>query len=785
MKQSAGRPNLGNLPQVLTTFVGRRNEVAETKRLLSVSRLVTLTGIGGVGKTRLALRVAEDSWRVFADGVWFVELGELGDPDLVAETVVAALGLRDQVGASPLGLLTEHLSSRSLLLVLDNCEHLVDAVAEFSESLLRSCPDLRILATSREPLAIGGEAVLRVPSMAMPDPRQPLQPSGLPRYEAITLFVERGAAAVPGFELTEGNRGAIVEICRQLDGLPLPIELAAVRLRAMSVEQILERLTDRYQLLSKGNRGVPTRQQSLRMSIDWSHELCTAVEQTLWRQLSVFASSFELDAVEGVCGGDSTPAQLLDGLASLVDKSILIRDDIATGVRYRMLETLREFGREKLHEAGEFTLLQRRHRDWYASLVVTAEAEWISARQVDWIRRFDREQANLREALAFCVTERGEVDAGLRFGAALYPYWLCRGMSGEGRHWLDRLLDREGGLPSPDRVKALYVNTVLAGTQSDGSRAAELVVHCRALAAALDDPGSGRLAMLAMLASASESLFGGRLHEAVPELEVVIVRCRASGDLLRLTYALVAMAVVAAVCGDEGRAVALHEEVLEITEAHGESAIREYSLLALALSRWSGDPDGATDLLVQGLRLGRIVEDPIGCSSCIEVLAWIAAAGGEYRRAAVLMGAAHARSHDVGNPTVLVPNVQVHHEEAEKRTRDALADSVFESSWLQGQSMTWDDAFGYALGEQQTPLRPAAETVVLTKREQQVAELVAQGLTNKAIAAKLVIAQRTAQGHVERVLAKLGFNSRAQIAAWEVERQAQAAVADADLVRDA
>ncbi|MGW0042734.1 ATP-binding protein [Rhodococcus sp. NPDC003348] len=772
MNQFGGRGAQGNLPQELTSFVGRRRELTDAKRLLSTSRLVTLTGIGGVGKTRLALRVAEDSRRAFPDGVWLVELGELHDPDLVADTVASGLGLREQPLYPPLALLSDHLVSRNLLLVLDNCEHLIDSIAALAEALLRTCPDLRILATSREPLAIGGEAVLRVPSLTVPDPQRSTQLEGLPQYEAVSLFVERAAAAVPGFALTDENRVAVAQICQQLDGLPLAIELAAVRLRAMSAEQILHRLTDRYQLLTKGSRGAPTRQQSLRMSIDWSHELCTETEQVMWRRLSVFAGSFELDAAEGVCGEDGADLVPLDGVASLVDKSILIRDEVGAGVRYRMLETLREYGREKLREAGEFTAMQRRHRDWYESMTAAAESDWIGPRQVDWIRRLEREQPNLREAITFGVTEPGEVDGALRICTALYPYWLCRGMSGEGRHWLDRALDRDPDTPSFDRIKALYVNSVLAGTQGDLVPAAELVARAQRLAAELGDPEAD---LLTNLAVASEALFAGRLTESIAPFESVIVRFRASGDLLRLTTSLVGVAVATAVTGDEDRAIAAHEEVLDITTEHGESAIREYSLLALALSRWIDDPDSASDLLEQGLRLGRVVDDPLGCSSCIEVLSWIAAAGGRYRRSAVLMGAAQARSQAVGSPTVLLPNVLVYHEEAEKRARDALAESVFESAWRQGRNMTCDEVLGYVLGVQQATATPEPESVTLTRREKQVAELVAQGLTNKAIASKLVISQRTAQGHVEHVLAKLGFNSRTQIAAWYVEQQAHRA----------
>ncbi|MFD4294291.1 ATP-binding protein [Rhodococcus sp. NPDC058505] len=780
MNQSGARGGQGNLPQELTSFVGRRRELTEAKRLLSASRLVTLTGIGGVGKTRLALRVADDARRAFPDGVWLVELGELHDPDLVADAVAAALGLRQLPGHSPLTQLTDHLVERNLLLVLDNCEHLIDAIAALAEALLRCCPDLRILATSREPLSIGGEAVSRVPAMTVPDPHRPPHLQGLPQYEAVTLFVERAAAAVPGFALTEENRVAISSICYQLDGLPLPIELAAVRLRAMSVDQILERLTDRYRLLTKGSRGAPTRQQSLRMSIDWSHELCTDTEQVLWRRLSVFAGSFELDAAEGVCGEPDDAGALLDGVASLVDKSILIREEVDAGVRYRMLETIREYGRERLRDAGEFTAMRRRHRDWYEGIAATAESEWIGPRQVDWIRRLDREQSNLREAIAFSVTEPGGVDGALRIGTAMYPYWLCRGMSSEGRHWLDRALDRGPDLPSLDRVKALYVDSVLAGTQGDLRRAADLVARCRRVAAELRDPEAD---LLTNLAAASESLFAGSLTEAIPAFEAVIARFRASGDLLRLANALVGAAVSAGVLGEESRAISYHEEVLDITEEHGESAIREYSLLALALSRWSDDPDSASDLLEQGLRLGRVIDDPLGCSSCVEVLSWIAAADGRYRRAAVLMGAAQARSRAVGSPIVLLPNVLVYHEEAEKRTRDALAEGVFDAAWRQGGAMSCDDVLAYALGEQQVPApAPEPEAVTLTRREQQVAELVAQGLTNRAIAGKLVISQRTAQGHVEHVLAKLGFSSRTQIAAWFVEQQTSRSGAPGDPV---
>jgi predicted ATPase len=332
------RAKAGNLPLELTSFVGRRREVTEVRRLLSVSRLVTLTGVGGVGKTRVALRVAADLRRLFDDEVWLVDLSTLQDPTLLGHTVAATLGLREQPARPPVVVLAEYLGGRQLLLVLDNCEHLVDACAVLSEALLRTCPDLRILATSREPLGIDGEATLHVPPLSVPDPERPPALRGLSRYGAVTLFTDRAAAVLPEFALTEDNQVAVVRICHRLDGLPLAIELAAARLRSLSADQILHRLTDPYRLLTSGSRSAPARQQTLRSCIEWSYDLCSAPERTLWPRLSVFAGGFELDAAEGICGGDLAPADLLDLVASLVGKSILIREGHGAVVRYRLLE---------------------------------------------------------------------------------------------------------------------------------------------------------------------------------------------------------------------------------------------------------------------------------------------------------------------------------------------------------------------------------------------------------------------------------------------------------------
>ncbi|QQZ16924.1 MULTISPECIES: ATP-binding protein [Rhodococcus] len=764
---AAVKGTVGNLPHELTSFVGRRREVAEARRLLSVSRLVTLAGIGGVGKTRLALRVAADASRAFEDGVWLVELGELDDDTTLVDAVSAALRLREQRSGNPEVLLTEYLATRQLLLVLDNCEHVVAAAAALSETLLRSCPELRILATSREPLAIGGEAVLRVPPLTVPEPeRSSLQ--GLPQYEAVTLFVERAATAVPEFELTEDNHVAVARICRRLDGLPLAIELAAVRLRVMSAEQILQRLTDRYRLLTVGSRGAPSRQQTLRLCVDWSHELCTEEERELWARLSVFAGGFELDAVEGICAGDLPVENVLDVVASLIDKSILIREESGPAVRYHLLETVRDYGREKLQETGEYVSLRRRHRDWYEQLVVQCEAEWIGPRQVMWISRLDAETLNVRAALHFCLTEPGEAETGLRIAAALYPYWRARGLLREGRRWLGQLLGRHPGGASRERIEALYVDSVLAGMHGDREAAKALVDEGAVLA---DRNGDTLMRALVVHAAGCCAMFAGDLPRARACFEDALAEFRDKGNLLQLTWGLLGLALVSGMQGDGAVAKMCGSEIFALTEAHGESVYRGWSLWAAGMAAWQrGHLALADDYVKQGLRLSHLVDDRISACGALEVLAWVAVGAGRAQQAAELMGAAEAVAQTVGNPSTVYPNLLVHHAECEQQARAVIGDRAFDAAFDHGMHTSFDDAVAYALDEQRPEAVSASNGAThLTRREWQVAELVADGLTNKAIAARLVISQRTAQGHVEHILAKLGFNSRTQIAAWIVE----------------
>src|SRR5215469_11893319 len=350
----------GNLPAELTSFVGRRHELAEVKRLLADSRLVTLTGIGGVGKTRLALRAAAGLRRAFRDGVWLVRLDQLRDEALLAQAVAGALGLQDRAGYTPAAALAEYLAGRQLLLVLDNCEHLVDAAAKLADQLLRAAGGLRVLATSREALTITAETVLAVPPLPAPDAGERLSVAELERFAAVRLFAERAAQVVPGFAVTEANEAAVAGICRRLEGLPLAIELAAARLPVLSAEQIDERLGDRLGLLTRGGRTRPARQQTLRASVEWSYELCSPAERLLWARCSVFAGGFELDAAEGICADHRLPAgDMLELLAALAGKSVLAVEHGEGVARYRLPETLREYGQERLQESGEDTVLRR------------------------------------------------------------------------------------------------------------------------------------------------------------------------------------------------------------------------------------------------------------------------------------------------------------------------------------------------------------------------------------------------------------------------------------------
>jgi len=689
----AGRRATGNLPQDLTSFIGRRTELGEVKRLLSSSRLVTLTGFGGVGKTRLALRAATEALEQFPDGGWLVELGELRDGSLLVDVVAAGVGLRDQ-SATPLrDVLIEFLSTRRLLLVLDNCEQVVDAVAKLSETLLRACPQVRILATSREALAIGGESVLRLSPLAVPEADQDPTIGGMPGYDAVALFAERAVAAVPGFELTENNKATVAKICSRLDGLPLAIELAAARLRAMSPEQILERLVDRYALLTRGSRGAPPRQQTLGWSVGWSYDLCTAAEQRLWRRLSVFAGTFGLDAAEHIWADGPYSDDAIDLLSSLVDKSILIRTEDSGVVRFRLLDILRDYGDDQLRQTGGSSELRRRHRGWYQRMIDEAQKGWFSSEEVIWIERLARDLPNIREALEFSLRE--DDAAGLSIAATLLPFWISRGMLTEGRRWLDRTLRRAPREPTAIRVKALCAAAMLAALQEDLAAAAASAAEGRALIGQVADP-EARAAI--DLAEGFAAILGGDVDRGRDCLKDAL---DASGDLTMRASALLLLGWAYQLRHDYGSALVWYEKALTLSESRGESVYRGYALLSIGVASWrQGDHVAAELRLKQSLGLARSVNDPRGAATCLEALAWVAGEAGSPREAAVLMGAADRWSRAVGSPALAIPfpNLVVYHEDCEHRAREVLGDKAFEEAHQKGGAFDFTEAIAYALG---------------------------------------------------------------------------------------
>jgi non-specific serine/threonine protein kinase len=776
------RRGAGNLPAELTSFVGRRGEVAEVRRLLGDSRLVTLTGVGGVGKTRLALRAAAGLRRAFGDGVWLVQLDQLRDEALVAQAVAGVLGLQPQAGLSPEAALAGYVADRQLLLVLDNCEHLVDAAAKLADQLLHAAAGLRVLATSRESLNITGEMVLPVPPLAAPDPGRPLTLAQLRMFPAAALFAARAGQVVPGLAVTDANKAAVAGICYRVEGMPLAIELAAARTRVLSPEQIEARLGDRLGLLTRGSRTKPARQQTLRASIEWSYELCTESERLLWARLSVFTGGFELDAAEGICADDRLAAeQVLELLAALADKSVLIAEHLDAGVRYRLPETLREFGQERLQESGEYTVLRRWHRDWYEQLAAQADTGWLSPQMTEWAARLFREHANVRAAQDFCQTEPGEAEAGLRIAMHVWLfYYRNAGYLSEGRYRVGRAL-AQAREPTVWRARGLLLASFLTAPSGDHVAARTLLAEGTGLARELNDPATSAFAAYC---AGNVCTSAGDVHRATAHFEdgLAALPAAAVHDCQR-AHLLISLAIAAGLAGDEERVAACQRKLAVLTEADGESVRRwhsAYCLWALGLAAWRrGDLDRAAALQQESLRLGEGVNDRRRSAVCLEALAWIAASAHQYKRAAVLLGAAAGLWRSMAVTLDGVQHLAGYQRDCYRQTRQALGEQAFQAAYTRGLELPAEDAFAYAV--QQSPpaavsavptsTAPQPGTAPLTLREMQVARLLAGGRSNKKIAAQLVISQRTAEGHVERILTKLSFASRAEVAAWVATSQ--------------
>ncbi|GHF96702.1 MULTISPECIES: ATP-binding protein [Amycolatopsis] len=748
------RRSAGNLPAELTSFVGRRHELGEAKRLLSAARLVTLTGAGGVGKTRLALRVAADVRRAFPDGVWLVELADVGDPHLVPNTVATAFGLRgtsDQAAG-----LAEYLEDKQLLLVLDNCEHVADECATLVAKLLAVSGGLRVLATSRHTLHVEGEHLLHVEPLPVPRAGD----TGGP-VEAVTLFADRAAAVSPGFELTPDNRATVSRICRRLEGIPLAIELAAVRVRVLSVDQVLERLDDRLGLLTSRPAAVRPRRRTLEAAIDWSFELCTPAEQRLWAQASVFPGGFDLDAAEHVCSpADDDSA--LDVVTGLVDKSVLSRQNGTFGRHawYRMLETVREYGGARLAADGGEAGVRARQAGYYADLARRYRAEGFGPRQSEWLARLRREHANLRAVLDHCLADPGRAGQALDIAASLWNFWYGGGLVPEGCGYLRRGLELCGERTLV-RARGLYAMAFLA--IQTGAPHAELLAELGELAAEFDDE---RLRAGHAECAGMATFFTGDLTGGADLLERALAGYRTAGDALLVFDTLILLAAARFFLGDP-RGAAAAEEALALTERHEARWSRGYALWAVAIHRWRADqPRQAAELLHEAVALR--LPDRTLLAFLVEALAWCHSAEGEHERVARLLGAAAAVWRLSGARVGEMSPYQGVDEQCATLARKALGDEVFDAAFAEATGFGLDEVVRYALRERPAPhvAGKTAEPGGLTRRQREIAELVARGMSNKEIAAALVLSGRTVEGHVENILVKLGLTSRTQVASW-------------------
>ena len=829
--QSATALLAGNLPAEPNSFIGRERDLSELAKLLGEVRALTLSGPGGIGKTRLAVRLARDvigEAGADLDEAWLVELADWHGP--TAQLVAATIGVLEEPGVPLPQTLAEALRSRHMLLVLDTCEHQVSDCATLVQLLLARCPWLRIVATSREPLRVRGETVWRVQPLDLP----PDDAVGdeLAGHEAVRLFAARAAGARPGFALTEQNLASVARLCRTLDGIPLGIELSAARVRALSVDQIADRLRDRFQLLDSGDRTAPPRQQTLRATVDWSYELLDGPEQMLLRRLAVF-SGWNLDMAEQVCSDDAIPAEaVLDLLISLIDKSLVVLDGEAAGdARYRLLDTIREYALERLVAAGEESRLFLRHRECVLALVEDTASGMFRRGDPPWpvrlaiFRRGVAEYGNFRIALDTSLSH-GHADQGLRLCAGLLNMWVPHGDQREAATWFDRFLAQEAEVSPQVRAQALAGRASIAFDLQDYDVLLRSAQQSLELSRACGDDVTVPTALRTL---GQAALRAGRFADAIALIDEAVAAADAAGNdwesgLTRAAQAAIAvrqsklksaqrsyesaldvlsdnnrwglaqvlygMGTLARARGDMEQAVRHFEEATEIFRELGATLEIARCLAGVgwvALTR--GDLDLAAARLAEGLRLNQACGQRLGMARGLEAFAALAAARQQPEQAARLAGAACQLRESLGQPTGIGSRIEAMLEVA----RDLLGASTAAALFAEGREMTADDAVGYALGSPASGLgRPgssapadpaehawadparlaaARSSAPLTAREHEIVLLIARGLSNRQIADELVISPATAARHVANILAKLGFSSRTQVASWAARHE--------------
>jgi predicted ATPase/DNA-binding SARP family transcriptional activator/DNA-binding CsgD family transcriptional regulator len=770
-----------NLPAPRTSFVGRERELVEVKRALAMTRLLTLTGAGGSGKTRLALEVTRDLVASYPDGVWFVELAPLAEGELVPQAVTQTVGVREQPGRSLTDTLVNALRTKNTLLVLDNCEHLVESVAPLLDTLLNSCPRLRVLATSRETLQVEGEILWRVSSLSVPDTDRLPVAGEMTHYDAVRLFLDRARSRLPNFDLTPNNTEAIAEVCQKLEGMPLAIELATARVGTISVRQLSERLRDPLGLLSGGGRTAGSRQQTLRGALDWSYELLSEPEQLLFGRLSVFAGGWTLEAAEAVGSTDGIEeAEALDLLSELVNKSLVVSDSSRDDAqRYRILEPVRQYAQERLEESGEAETIRNRHAGFFLTLAERAELELQGESQGEWFQRLEQEHDNLRAALGSLYSQ-GEVELGLRLAAALWEFWYMHGHLSEGRGRLERGISASGITMVSTRARALNGAGWIALFQGDYESARALVEESLTLYRGLESKEGiasalANLGFVAVLGQHDQMCLAALLEESI-ELRPEVRNPRTVANLLAFEALVGASQFVA-----EGRFAeyaarfrTLQKQSIAIFREKGDVLGIGHCLINLAICELVlANYDQATTLLRELWHQSQKVDDKLATQYVFFGLAVVAASQGHLIRAARLWAVADTVREIFGIELTALARFATDYEGRLAEVRAKLGEEALEEAWEEGRTMTIEEASKYAFSENEPTtvewpvpeqLSASTQATTLTRREREVANLLERRFTSRQIASELHISEHTVDKHVANILRKLNLHSREQVA---------------------
>lgn len=767
-----------NLPAPVSTFIGREGEISKIKQLIIENRLVTLTGAGGTGKTRLSVQVAQDLWGVFNDNIWFIELASLTDENLVPHKIMSTLGVREQPGRSLSDVIVYYLSLRPALIILDNCEHLITECAYISEILLQKCPDLHIIATSREVLGITGEVTWMVPPLSLPD-RQPWvditssqgAAKEYEKSESFQLFVARAISKSPNFRITINNGAWVAEICRRLDGLPLAIELAAGQVRILSVQEIARRLDNRFHLLTTGSRTAHPRQQTLVSTLDWSYDLLSTKERKVFQRLSTFAGGATLKAAEVVCsGGNVDTGDVLEKLSQLVDKSLVLTDTFESGeTRYHMLETIREYAHEKLAQSVEWGTVRNQHLEFYLQLAKEAESKLRGPEEIFWYERLEDEIDNIRIALTWAMKSNNS-DAGLQVASSLGLFWFVRGHSKEGIGWLEKALEHRQSAQAASIAQALkYLGGLLITIEGrDLYQTVQILEESIELYQDLEDK-SGIAWVLNLLGIIAISK--GEDREAIKFLNQSLELRRKIGDPWSIAHTMQNFATLYLQQGDYERAKAYSQETIAWFQRAGYQRGVARTLLDLAqIAQHEGNFTYAKNLMTKSLTQLLPFGDKWSAAVVLENIATLEHEEGFSSRAVQLYGTAEALREAVGMPLMEVECKD--YETVVEALRRDISETEFSRAWAQGRAMTLEQVVELVINESeesQTKDKDIDELGGLTARELETAILISEGKSNREIAEAMTVSVKTIETYVTRILRKLGFVSRVQVATWVID----------------